>query len=664
MTEVLGHFGFPPDAVAKSAVALAVVLWVSRRRATRAWRNITAVRSVWWIRSLALLAALASIGYFYFYLRGGPRIIDATYYWLQAKTFAKGHVTLPLLYPSAALRGRFLYFNSVSSRLSVLFPPGYAAILALGMVLKVPAFVGPCIAACLVFVTAALARRIFNDYRVTLVAALLSTLCVALRYHTADTLSHGLASLLFALSVWGALGTSRRDLVVSGLCAGWLLATRPISALALFVVVALVIRIRPRKRWGIFAAALLPGVAAWIFYQQVTTGSWLNSTQLAYYAVSDGPPGCFRYGFGHGIGCHFEHGRYVASRLPNGYTFLPALIVSAVRLRWHLLDVLNFEPLFVVVILAAKGVGRNRAAQPLIWAPVLLFLAYVPFYFDGNFPGGGARLLADGLPFEHVLVSSWLVQRSRLIPVLALSLLGFGLHGAFEHQQLQHREGGHPMFDPRAVSAAGISRGLILVDTDHGFAIGHEPGEHDALHGTVIARIHNDAHDWVLWHNLGFPPLYRYLYGVQQNEARPQLAALNLTQPSKFRFEAEAEWPVLELHDGWAIPGYPPTACVSNHRALIVHPSGRRPSITIALPVPQTGHYRVGVGWVMYDNTSTTLTAALGRNTWQMMATGSRFQCGAYFGPSIELVAGEQPLQLQLGLSTLGIDWVELIPAP
>ena len=41
-----------------------------------------------------------------------------------------------------------------------------------------------------------------------------------------------------------------------------------------------------------------------------------------------------------------------------------------------------------------------RAAVGLVVAHVL---AYVPFYFDGNYPGGGARLLADVLPAEHAL---------------------------------------------------------------------------------------------------------------------------------------------------------------------------------------------------------------------------------------------------------------------
>jgi hypothetical protein len=661
MTEIFGHIGLPPDAVAACAGGVAVVLWLAHRRAAVAWQrasNATASVGI-----LALVAAALSVGYYTYYLRGGPRIVDATYYWLQAKTFASGHLTLPLIHPSAALRGRFLYFDAARERLSVLFPPGYAAILSLGMLLHVPQLMGPCIAACLVLVTAALARRVFADSRIAVAAALLSVLCAALRYHTADTLSHGCAALLFAAALWGALGASHRDWAVAGLSAGWLLATRPVSAIALLIVIAVMLRPTSTRLWFTFGAALLPGITAWLLYQRVTTGSWFDSTQMAYYAVADGPPGCFHYGFGSNVGCQFEHGTYVGKRLPHGYGLLQALVVSSVRLRWHLLDTFNFEPLALLLLFAAKSAYRNRGARALMGSPLLLLVVYAPFYFDGNFPGGGARMLADAMPLEHVLVSGWLVTRSRLIPAIIVSLFGFALHGAFEHIQLQHREGGHPMFEPSALNRAGVSHGLILVDTDNGFALGHEPGKSDAIHSIVVARLRGDTHDWILWKNLGSPATYRYLYQVNQANSTPRLESVEYSPVTTMRFEAEAQWPVLSVRDAWAIPGYPPTPCVSRHRALIVHPSGRHPTIVVALSVPRAGRYRVGLGWVVYDTSPTMLSVTLGPNAWQTTVKESRFECGSSFGPPIDLAEGEQPLTIALESGPLAVDWIELEPA-
>ena len=659
MTETVGHFGLPPDGVAVFAGVLGILIWALRRQADRRLRQLDEVMSKQGVRGLALIAAAASLGYYTFYLRGGPRIIDSTYYWLQANTFASGHLTLPLLHPTASLRGRFLFFDSAHSRLSVLFPPGYALILALGMLVKSPQFVGPCIASLLVLVTAALARRVFDDSRIALTAAVLSTICVALRYHTADTMSHGWAALLFTISLWAALGTTWRDWVISGLSAGWLLATRPASALALLVIVAFVLRRSLRRSSLPFALAMLPGVAVWLIYQRVSTGNWLHSTQLAYYAVSDGPPGCFRYGFGSGIGCHFEHGGYVEKRLPNGYNALAALVVTGVRLRWHLLDVLNFEPLALLLLVAAKDAFKVVRARPLIWVPVILVIAYAPFYFDGNYPGGGARLLADALPVEHVLLASWLSNRSRLIPALSLSLLGFSFHGSFEHHSLQNRDGGRPMFEEAVIRDAGIHRGLILVDTDHGFALGHQPAAVDARRGIVVARERRDAHDRVLWEQLGSPPVYRYRYPFVRG-ARATLEPLTIPTPSRWRFEAEAEWPVLSARDAWATPGFPPVGCVSDRRALVIHPSGSAPEIEISLPIPRTGRYRVSVGWVAYESGLVTIGAKIGQNSWKLRANPARFECGSGFGPPIVLSQGEYPLKLEFSRTLIAIDWVEL----
>ena len=111
MSEIFGHFGIPPDAVAKSACGLAAVIWLAHGRLNRTWQKLPGAQARAGVKWLALFAAIASVTYYYYYLRGGPRIIDATYYWLQAKTFANGHLTLPLLYPTSAQRGRFLYYN-------------------------------------------------------------------------------------------------------------------------------------------------------------------------------------------------------------------------------------------------------------------------------------------------------------------------------------------------------------------------------------------------------------------------------------------------------------------------------------------------------------------------------------------------------------------------
>src|SRR5690606_35766772 len=130
------QFGPPPDGVAWAALLFAIcgALLVRRPRELRVSCAWLMERPSAVLCSLALVATLLSAGYIHFYLRGGPRIIDATAYYLQARVLADGGMTFLAPAPSAAFRGRFLVPAADPGEvlsLGVLFPPGYPALLAL-----------------------------------------------------------------------------------------------------------------------------------------------------------------------------------------------------------------------------------------------------------------------------------------------------------------------------------------------------------------------------------------------------------------------------------------------------------------------------------------------------------------------------------------------------
>src|SRR5207244_2669101 len=113
----------------------------------------------------------------------------------------------------------------------------------------------------------------------------------------------------------------------------------------------------------------LPGLALLAVAQHVVTGSAFTSAQSAYYAASDGPPGCFRYGFGRGVGCLIEHGDFVRAGLEGGFGPVAALFTTGRRLAYHLGDVANFEPLALLVLVPvfasrARGVRLAPALVP------------------------------------------------------------------------------------------------------------------------------------------------------------------------------------------------------------------------------------------------------------------------------------------------------------
>lgn len=586
--------GLPPDGVAWTALAVACSFAALLHQRTR--QALGALQKhEFALPALAVGAALLSAGYVSYYLRGGPRIIDATSYYLQARAIAHGYFAFPVESPLGSFGGRFLLPGAPHS-LSVIFPPGYATVLAAGFLLRAPMLVGPVLAGLIVLTTYALAREVSGRSDVARVAAALSALCAALRYHTADTMSHGLCALLLCTSALTALRGRRWDALWSGLALGWLVATRPVTGVV-GVALGLALLERRASRWAWFGAGLVPGIALLLLYQRSATGSLFGSTQLAYYASADGPPGCFRYGFGRGIGCLYEHGEYVRARLANGYGIREAVGVTLRRLAVHCIDIANAAPLALLCPVGAWFARNDRRARALFFACLGLMLAYSPFYFDGSYPGGGTRLFADVLPFEHVLLAIALVHLDWSLVALPLSLAGFAVHASFAHRALAEREGGRPMFESDVLQRALVDHGLVFVDTDHGFNLGHDPGRLDARTQVVVARYERDAHDWWLWNRLGRPPSYHYSYDAGASHARGELTPYLPSVGAAARFEAEAEWPPLTVSGGWVQPDFVP--CASNGRGLRLHPTSPSASasldVELALPVGRpVGALRVG----------------------------------------------------------------------
>ena len=643
LREVAGTWGRPPDDASKLALGIAVLLLLlvltGRGRSFLGLGEHPLPRKLFlWIAAFA--AALLSVMYIATYLHGGPRIIDATTYFMQGRALSHGDLSWPVADPSGSFRGRFLLYRESGAAPGVMggiFPPGYPLLLAIAFKMGAPMLVGPVIAGALVIATYRLAHAIGEDVLppaqvreilepVARTAAVLSVACAALRYHTADTMAHGATALGIAIAFEAAL---RRKAGIAGIAIGAVVATRPVSAVAIAGVALwlLVGRVEKRAtrarastststrgRLGRLAIGMAPGVVLLLVAQHSVTGGWFSSSQKMYYALSDGPPDCFRWGLGSGIGCLHEHGDFVAARLAKGYGVVAALGTTVRRLRLHLLDVGNLEPLALLVLVPlARARDAARKRSPVVVAAVLLvvlhMLVYAGFYFDGNYPGGGARFFADVLPIEHALLAlavARLAGSLRFVrgafALVALVLVGFAVHGVFGHIQLAERDGGKPMYEPDLLSRANITAGLVFVDTDHGFGLGHDPSA-KSKNGIVVARLHNDDRDRMLFDRLDHPPTYLYRFdipaavpGQGPPVAVPSVTAWAPPALSEPRyFEAEAEWPVLSQRGGYAVP-VSGEGCVSGARglALVPAPLDGHARVTFDVPVTQTGKYAIG----------------------------------------------------------------------
>jgi len=623
----IGQWGRPPDLPAKialGAAALCLLAAIARPVALAVGLldehgpNATTRRR--FVTTASFVAAFLSLAYVAVYLGGGPRIVDATAYWLQGRTISRGMLSFPAGEVSAELRGRFLVFHD--GHLAGIFPPGYPLLLALGFLLGAPMVIGPVLAAGLVVSTWALGRELARDVGlddharelVGRVAGLLSVVSAALRYHTADTMSHGAAALGVALAVLAALvarreaaaGAARRALalfVLAGLAGGWVLATRLASGAALLAVVALVTASSAAGWSAVVASALgaLPGVALLCAAQRAATGSWLTSTQLAYYAQSDGPPGCFRWGFGAGIGCQNEHGEFVAAELPDGFGLGDAARITLRRLYKHGLDVANLPPLALLALVPVVRAWRAPSVKVCAGGVLALILVYVPFYFDGSFPGGGVRFYADALPLEHALVALgvYLLAPSvayerKAYALLALALAGFGAHAVFEHKMLAERDGAAPMYDVEVLRRAYADKGVVFFDTDHGWNLAFDPKAKPDK-GIVALRARHDDHDRVVMEKLERSVAYTYKFSREGATLMPWSAPFTPSSVGGWLFEAEAELPPLAQERGWAAAVTTANPCASGGRVLALRVARDAPSasVEIEVPVPAPGDYTV-----------------------------------------------------------------------
>jgi hypothetical protein len=633
-SSILGTWGKPPDDVAWVALFAAGVLLVLALGPDALRRSFGLVdpmddgrrRRV--VLFAAFAAAFLSLGYVAYYLRGGPRIIDATTYFLQGRALSHGKLAWKAIEPTASFRGRFLLAGE-GGKLAGIFPPGYPLLLAAGFLVGAPMVIGPLLGAALVVLTYWLtleltqedARLVPEAPAIASVAVALSVLSAALRYHTADTMSHGAAAVGIAAALAAALrgrrlqGSGRSGTAMfaaAGLAVGWVASTRMASSLPIGVVVFIIAKGTrsadgTTRRWpslGLTIAGMVPGVLLLALANRAATGSPLGFAQHAYYAVSDGPPGCFRYGFGAGIGCLFEHGDFVRAHLLHGFGLVAALGTTFRRLRMHLLDVANLEPLALLVLVPA--LLRSRAPRSLPRLAVLLVLgqivAYAPFYFDGNYPGGGARLFADVRPVEHALVA---IAVAMILPgiafarrgLLLLSLVcaGFAVHAVNDHIALASRDGGRPAYEPDVGHESQISRGLVFFSNDEAFNLAYDP-KAEPSRELLAARQHNDDHDRLVYDRLGHPPSYSYRMG-----ANVESSTLNVWVPPAgsnedfWRFESEADWPPLAQTGGWAEPDWMSGTCASGERAITLRPTPEsgEASVTIELPVPRDGRWLV-----------------------------------------------------------------------
>ncbi len=330
----------------------------------RRWMSLPRATYVLGASLLAFAATFLMVRFGYTCM---PRSYDGIANIFQAMIFASGRLTLPPPpHPTAFLNFGVIQEPGWCSH----YPPGYSAVLSIGLLLGSAWLVNPILTALSVPAIERIAHRFFGKPTASL-SVLIFALSPFVPIVGASFRNHALSLFLLAWSTALFLDSPRRRnmIVLSGFVGGMALLTRPYTAFlwysGLFLGAGLH---RPKLIWQKlwpFALGAIPGLIASILYNLLQTGGSLA------------PPPVHLYGEEFGLG--------FGPRILGDHTFLRAISFTTTRLEGIGRMILGWPFPVVLLPIAVAILGGWRSALktrlwPVLLPPVCLLLGYASFW--------------------------------------------------------------------------------------------------------------------------------------------------------------------------------------------------------------------------------------------------------------------------------------------
>ncbi|MEO7110784.1 MAG: glycosyltransferase family 39 protein [Polyangiaceae bacterium] len=366
-----------------------------------------------WAFLVAILSALAARLIAHFALRDVPHAMDEIAYVFQARTYLTGHVTAPVALPRAAFASWLI--DDDTTRYGV-FRPGWPAILALGTLVHLRAWVNPILHGLTTWIVSKSARRIGGP-RARILAALVYGFSPQALFLAASLMPQTLIALGAACALWSGIAantvkTRRRSLAIGGAGVAIAMLSHPISGIVILIgFAALVLLALHRRKMSadFLVAPLLPialGIIVRAAYNQAVTGSGSISPQNVWLDAHAMPLG----GLGHAL---FNTGSALSSWL---------FLAGGGPLAF-------LAPLFLIFV------ARERSRSRLLTLGATIPAAIVLYVFDRDVsPGFGAQFYQVALPALLMMGALALSQLDRFkknatrlgsIVWLVLALPGF-----------------------------------------------------------------------------------------------------------------------------------------------------------------------------------------------------------------------------------------------
>ncbi len=346
------------------------------------------------------LTVLATAAVAYFAFERLPHLEDEVAYLYQARTMALGRLTVPSPELPHAFWTPFV-LDHRGQRFGK-YPPGWPALLAVGVLGRAPWLVNPALAAVALYLVFRLGESLY-DRRTGLLAAALG-LCSPLFLVLGGSFLSHMASLVWLLLfslwfIWVARGRSWWYGLGAGTALGIAFLTRSLTAVAYAIPFAIYaaqqVLLRRQLHWTRYlVVALSAGAVASILalYQWVVTGDpWLNPYVLWW--PYD------RLGMGPGIGA-----------MPGGHSLSYAWINLKQDLSRTATDALGWTAVSWLPLLPGLLMPRRRPRDWSLLAPFACLVVAYLFYWIGS----PSRLWGPRYYFEG-LAGWWLLSAVGLL---------------------------------------------------------------------------------------------------------------------------------------------------------------------------------------------------------------------------------------------------------
>ncbi len=320
-----------------------------------------------------------------------PRVPDEVAYLFQARMLAQGDIFAPA--PEGALAGALAYdwISILGGKWYSIFPPGWPALLALGIAIGAPFIINPLIAAITILVGYAFLSR-WESPRIAALTILLLAVSPWYLAMGGSYMSHTL-SLLLIVTAWLLMLTEGAKRLpawfVAGGLLGWLFLTRPVEGLIIGVLTGFwaLSRVDLRAVSGWFAVSIYGlgclAVGALIFpYNHALTGDALL-TPINQYFDLHWHPGANRLGFGADVGSPDNWG---GVDIWPGHSPLEAVINAQFNLKALNVELLGWAAGSLLLLYVHLIWGRiSRADSYMMIIAGLTIAAYALYWFNGGF---------------------------------------------------------------------------------------------------------------------------------------------------------------------------------------------------------------------------------------------------------------------------------------